>query len=95
MAVVTVIPHLSLGWLLHSLVGMVHSWWLLGSRKGILRDIGYSVKWVLEMVQFWNPHLFLRWSFWRFFKHSIFDSGLRGLRWSDLDQFRSSRRFLT
>ena len=40
MAVVTVIPHLSLGWLLaHSLVGMVHSWWLFGFRKGILRDV--------------------------------------------------------
>ena len=40
MAVVTVIPHLSLGWLLaHSLMGMVHSWWLLDSRKGILRDV--------------------------------------------------------
>ena len=40
MAVVTVIPHLSLGWLLaHSLVGMVHFWWLFGFRKGILRDV--------------------------------------------------------
>jgi hypothetical protein len=40
MAVVTVIPHLSLGWLLvHSLMGMVHSWWLFGFRKGILRDV--------------------------------------------------------
>jgi hypothetical protein len=40
MAVVTVIPHLSVGWLLaHSLVGMVHSWWLFGFRKGILRDV--------------------------------------------------------
>jgi hypothetical protein len=37
MAVVTVIPHLSLGWLLaHSLMG---SWWLFGFRKGILRDV--------------------------------------------------------
>jgi hypothetical protein len=35
MAVVTVIPHLSLGWLLaHSLVGMVHSWWLLALERG-------------------------------------------------------------
>jgi hypothetical protein len=34
-AVFIVIPHLSLGWLLaHSLVGMVHSWWLFGFRKG-------------------------------------------------------------
>jgi hypothetical protein len=39
MAVVTVIPHLSLGWLLaHSLVGIVHSWWLFSFRKEILRD---------------------------------------------------------
>jgi len=81
MAVVIVKPHLSLGWwLVHSLVGMVHSWWLLDSRKGILRDVWQSVKWVPEMVRFWNPHLFLGWSFWRFFKHSIFNSGLSGLR---------------
>jgi hypothetical protein len=40
MTVVIVILHLSLGWLLaHSLVGMVHSWWLFSFRKGILRDI--------------------------------------------------------
>jgi hypothetical protein len=40
MAVVTVIPHLFLGWLLaHSLMGMVHSWWLFGFRKGIFRDV--------------------------------------------------------
>jgi hypothetical protein len=40
MAVVIVIPYLSLGWLLaHSLVGMVHSWWLFSFRKGILRDV--------------------------------------------------------
>jgi hypothetical protein len=40
MAVVTLIPYLSLGWLLaHSLVGMVHSWWLFGFRKGILRVV--------------------------------------------------------
>jgi hypothetical protein len=40
MAIVIVIPHLSLGWLLvYSLMGMVHSWWLFGFRKGILRDV--------------------------------------------------------
>jgi hypothetical protein len=40
MAVLIVIPHLSLRWLLaHSLVGMVHSWWPFGIRKGILRDV--------------------------------------------------------
>jgi len=40
MAAVIVIPHLSLGLLLaHSLVGMVHSWWFFGFRKGILRDV--------------------------------------------------------
>jgi hypothetical protein len=73
MAVLIVIPHLSLGWLLaHSLVGMVHSWWPFGIRKGILGDVP-------EMVRFWNPNLFLGWSSWRFFKHSIFDSGLSGL----------------
>jgi hypothetical protein len=51
MAIVTVIPQLSLGWLLvHSFVGMVYSWWLFGFRKGILRDVWYSVKWILEIV---------------------------------------------
>jgi hypothetical protein len=44
------------------------------------------------MVRFWNPNLFLEWSFWSFFKHSIFDSGLR---WSNFDQLESSGRFLT
>jgi uncharacterized membrane protein len=40
MAIVTVIPDLSLGWLLvHSLMGMVHFWWLFGFRKRILRDV--------------------------------------------------------
>jgi hypothetical protein len=40
MAVLTVIPYLSLGWLLaHSLVGMVHPWWPFGIRKGILGDV--------------------------------------------------------
>jgi hypothetical protein len=39
MAIVTVISHLFLRWLLvHSFVVMVHSWWLFGFRKGILRD---------------------------------------------------------
>jgi hypothetical protein len=38
--IVTMKHHLSLGWLLvHSLVDMVHSWWLFGFRKGILKDI--------------------------------------------------------
>ena len=96
MAVITVIPHLSLGWwLVHFLVGMVHFWWLLDSMKGILRDVWQSVKRVLEMIRFWNPHLFLGWSFWRFFKHSIFNSGLSGLRWSDFDQLGSGGRFFT
>jgi len=40
MAILTMIPYLSLGWLLvHSLVGMVYSWWLFGFRKGIVRDV--------------------------------------------------------
>jgi hypothetical protein len=40
MAIVIVIPHLSLRWLLaHSLLGMVHSWWLVCFRNGSLRDI--------------------------------------------------------
>jgi hypothetical protein len=40
MAIVTVIPDLSLGWLLaHFLMCMCHSLWLFGFRKGILRDV--------------------------------------------------------
>jgi hypothetical protein len=40
MAIITVIPHLSLRWLsAHSLVGMVLSWWLFSFRKGILRVV--------------------------------------------------------
>ena len=94
MAIVTVIPHLSRGWLLvDSLVGMVHSWCLFSFGKGILRDVWKSIKWVPKMVQFWNPHLFLGWSFWRFFKHSIFDSGLSRLRWSDFGKLGSIKRF--
>ena len=41
MAIVTVVPHLSLGWwLTHSLVGVVHSLRLFGFRKGCTRDVG-------------------------------------------------------
>jgi hypothetical protein len=28
--------------------------------KGITRYVGKVIKYVLEMVRFWNPHLFLR-----------------------------------
>jgi hypothetical protein len=39
MTILTVIPHHSLGMLVHSLVGMVHSWrWVLCFQKGFLRD---------------------------------------------------------
>ena len=54
-----------------------------------------SVKWVLEIVRFWNPNLLWWRSFGRFFKHSIFHSGFGRLRWSDLHKLRSSRRFFT
>jgi len=47
------------------------------------------------MVRFWNPYLFLRWSFWRFFKHSIFGGRHNGIRWSDFEQLGSSGWFLT
>jgi len=41
MAIVTVVPHLSLGWwLTHSLVDVVHSLRLFGFRKGCTRDVG-------------------------------------------------------
>jgi hypothetical protein len=73
---------------------MAHSWWLFGFRKGSSEMFG-RVSSVLKMVRFWNPNLFLGWSFWRFFKHPIFDNMLSELRWSDFDQLESSGRFLT
>ena len=53
-------------------------------RKGSLRDVRKSVKWVLKMVWLRNPHLFRRWSFWNLLNHTIFHNGLGRLRWGDL-----------
>jgi hypothetical protein len=48
----------------------------------------------LRWLGFWNPHLFLRWGFWRFIKNTILDGRRSWLRWSDFGQFGSSGRFL-
>ena len=47
LTVFTMVPHLSLRWLALSLVGMVHFCWLFSFRKGILKNVWQSVKWVL------------------------------------------------
>jgi hypothetical protein len=50
MAVVTMIPHLSLGWLLaHSLMG---SWWLLALEKGSLEMFGRVSSGFLRWLDF-------------------------------------------
>jgi hypothetical protein len=54
--------------------------WLRGSRKGITRDIGKGIKYVPEVVMFWNPHLFLRRGSHRLLNHIISHRGDR-LRW--------------
>ena len=53
-------------------------------RKGFLRDVRKSVKWVLEVVWLGNPHLLWRWSLWSLLKHSILHKRLGRLRWGDL-----------
>jgi hypothetical protein len=85
LAILTVIPHHSpWGLLVHLLGWFGHSWWRLMLRKGFLRDVWKSVKWVPEVVWFGKPHLFWRWSFWGLSNHTIFHNGLGRLRWGDL-----------
>jgi hypothetical protein len=57
--ILTLKPHLSLRWNLFVGGGFVFGW-LRSSRKGIPRDVGKGVKYVPEVVRFWNPQLFLR-----------------------------------
>jgi hypothetical protein len=58
LTIIIVKSHLSLRWSLF--VGTRLFGWLGFPRKGIIRDIWQSVKWVLGMVRFMTPHLFLR-----------------------------------
>jgi len=95
LTVFTVVPHLSLRWLALFLVGMVHSGWLFSLRKRIFRNVWQSIKWVSKMVGFRNPHLFLRWGFWRFLNNSIFDYRFYRFGWSGFGQDWSGDRFLT
>jgi hypothetical protein len=62
--------------------------WLRGSRKGITRNVGNCIKCVLEVVRFWNPHLFLRRSSHRLLNYTISHRGER-LRWGDFDELGS------
>ena len=64
MAILTVIPHHSLGLLVHYLVGMAHSWWrLLRSWRGFSRDSRKCVQRIFQVIRLWDPHLLLRWGF--------------------------------
>jgi hypothetical protein len=59
MAVVTVIPYLSLRWLLaHSLMGMVHSWWLFVSRRRSSEIFGRVSSGFLRWLGFGNQTYF-------------------------------------
>jgi hypothetical protein len=56
LTIVTMEPHLSLGWGLFVSFGIFG--WLRGSRKGITRDVRKGIKCVIEVVRFWNTRLF-------------------------------------
>jgi hypothetical protein len=71
LAILKVVPHLSLSLKWSLFIGMGHLGWLWCSRKGITRDIGQGVKWVLKIVRFMTPHLFLRCGFQWFLKHTF------------------------
>ena len=76
LTIFTMVPHLSLGWILFVEEDFLFGW-LRGSRKGIARDVGKGVKCVPKMVRFWKPHLFLRRSSHRFINHTISHRGDR------------------
>jgi hypothetical protein len=83
LTILTMEPHLSLGWILLVGGGFLFRW-LRRSRKGITRDVGKGVKCVPEMVRFLNPHLFLRRGSHRLLNHTTSHKGDR-LRWGGLD----------
>jgi hypothetical protein len=87
LTILTMVPHLSLGWILFVGGGFLFGW-LRGSRKGITRDVGKGVKCVPEMVRFWKPHLFLRRGSHRLLNHTISHRGDR-LRRGDFDKLGS------
>jgi hypothetical protein len=76
-------PYFSLRWTLFVGEGFLFGL-LRGSRKGITRDVGIGVKFVPEMVRFWNAHFFLGRGSHRLFKHIISHRGGR-LRCGDFD----------
>jgi hypothetical protein len=83
----TMVPHLSLGWILFVGRGFLFGW-LRDSRKGIARDVGKGVKCVPKMIRLWKPHLFLRRSSHRFINHTISHRGDRLSR-GGFDKLRS------
>jgi hypothetical protein len=87
LTILTMVPHLSLGWILFAGGGFLFGW-LRSSRKGITRDVRKGVKCVPEMVRFWKPHLFLRRGFHRLLNHTISHRGDR-LRRGDFDKLGS------
>jgi hypothetical protein len=74
--ILTMVPNLSLGWILFVGGGFLFGW-VRGSRKGIDRDVKKGIKCVTKMVRFWKPHLFLRRSSQRFINHTISHMGDR------------------
>ena len=95
MTVLALEPHHSLGLLVPMVARVVHSGWLLASRKGITRDVRKGVKCVPKMVRFRYPHLLARWSLGRFIKDAILGDRLGRLRWGDLGKLRDSGWLLT
>jgi hypothetical protein len=92
LTILTMEPHLSLGWIL--LVGGGFPFrWLRGSRKGTTRNVVKGVKCVPEMVRFWSSHLFLWRGSHRLLNHSIFHSRGGIFRWSELDKLGVAKSF--
>jgi hypothetical protein len=83
LTIVTMEPHLSLGWGLFVSFGIFG--WLRGSRKGITRDVRKGIKCVIEVVRFRNTQLFFRRGSHRLLHHTISHRGDR-LRWCDFDK---------
>jgi hypothetical protein len=61
--------------------GLLSGW--LGFWRGNTSDIRKGVKCVLEIIRFWNPHLFLRRGPHKLLNHAISHMGDK-LRWGDL-----------
>jgi hypothetical protein len=92
LAILIVVPHLSLRWKL--VMGLGHLGWQWCSRKEIIRDVKQSIKWDPEIVRFWTPHLFLRWAYQRLHKHSVCHNYGGGFGRSEFDRLGGRWRFL-